>query len=510
MNFIEQCVDELEQINLQLNIFMKSKVYRLTRVFKIIWLEIRSHNVKRGGKLMKNIFLRFMGKRDALSLYRDADVLHDISNKTLALQNKLQEKNVFLKHNLEQPEMCSYDDRNDMSVYNDRNILAFSGENKGDVIQPKGKRVAYFTNLLLDWNDQRPRFGGGERYCLTLSCLLKRLGFEVQIYQTAPTEFSGEYFGFPVQTIVAKEYFSEFNIDAANEFYEISKSYDYVIYNLPELSAMKMRSDALVLCHGIWFDHNNYGDFIKFRSNKWFHFLYNAFNNPRHIVSVDTNSVNVIRSLWPELVDKMTFIPNFVDKSMFFPPKERSNGKIKILFPRRSQINRGSRLLAGILERVPYDVDFYWVGEGDDYDTKLILQLASQDKRLHYEKAGFDEMPEWYRKVDITVIPTIACEGTSLSCIEALASGCATIATNVGGLTDIIYDEVNGLSVNPTAKDIADAINRLIEDDALLKHLQQRALEYSDYFSIENWEAKWIRVLRELGWIEGKKKDCVL
>lgn len=508
MNIFEQCVYELGQVNVQLLSFMKSKSYRVARGLRIISVEIRSHDMKRICRLVKNIFSRCAGNYAALSTYHDIDELNNISIKISALQNRLNEKNIFYKSNFDQENAGGCDAR-DMSGDDTYNILKFAGENKGEAIQPQGKTVAYFTNLLLDWNDQRPRFGGGERYCLTLSRLLKRLGFDVQIYQTAPTEFSGEYFGFPVQTIVAKEYFSEFNIDAANRFYEISKNYDYVIYNLPELSAMKMRSDAVVLCHGIWFDHNNYGDFIKFRTNKWFKFLYNAFNSPQQVVSVDTNSVNVIRSLWPELVDKMTFIPNFVDKSMFFPPQERNNGKITILFPRRSQINRGSRLLADILKQVPYDVEFYWVGEGDDYDTKLILQLASEDKRLHYEKAAFDEMPAWYRKADITVIPTIACEGTSLSCIEALASGCATVATNVGGLTDIIYDEVNGLSVNPTAKDIAGAINRLVEDPELMKYLQKSGLEYSDHFSIDKWEKRWMEVLRELEWIEGKKKDCV-
>lgn len=508
MNIFEHYENELREVECQIENLKVSKSYRVARGLHIIFVEFRSHDVKRICKFLEKFFRRCLGNKSVMSVYAQQDVLNTLTDRIRRLECNLSEKSSLYKNSKEI--MDINEDELD-KVYDDKKILNFTGENKGVAILPKGKRVAYFTNLLLDWNDKRPRFGGGERYCLTLSRLLKKMGFEIQIYQTAPTEFSGEYFGFPVQTIVAKEYFSEFNIDAANKFYEISKKFDYVIYNLPELSAMKMRSDAIVLCHGVWFDHNNYGDFIKFRTDKWFRFLYNAFNSPRRVVSVDTNSVNVIRSLWPELANKMTFIPNFVDRSLFYPPEDRCNNKLTILFPRRSQINRGSRLLGDILKMIPHDVDFYWVGEGDDYDTKLILQLASHDRRLHYEKAAFDEMPEWYRKADITVIPTIACEGTSLSCIESLASGCATISTNVGGLTDVIYDEVNGLSVNPTAKDLANAINRLIENPELMKRLQTSGVEYSSHFSIEKWEEKWVEVFEELGWVESdKKKSGVL
>lgn len=370
------------------------------------------------------------------------------------------------------------------------------------------KTVAYFTNQLLDWNDQRPRFGGGERYCITLVNLLTELGFTVDIFQLGPKIFTGEYYGYKVRSIISGEFFSEFNIEGANFFYEISRKYDHVVYNMPELCAAKMRVDAISICHGIWFDHNNYSSIYRIRSDKWFQHLYRAFNNPQKIVSVDTNSINVIRSLFPELATKMTFIPNFVDKSLFFPPKEdRDNSKLMILFPRRSQINRGSRILADIIKNVNHDVDFYWIGEGDDGDTKLIRDLCVKDSRLHYGTASFDEMPDWYRRADIAVIPTIASEGTSLACIEALASGCAVVATNVGGLIDLVKDGVNGRSVNPSGVEIAKAINELIENPDKLKYYQQKGYESSSAYSLEKWKEKWIKVLSDEHWIDPAVKE---
>lgn len=362
------------------------------------------------------------------------------------------------------------------------------------------KTVAYFTNMLLDWHTKEPRFGGGERYALNLATLLKKLGFIVHFYQVAPEPFEGEYYGFPVRALRAGKGFSEFQIGAAEEFYQISLDYDCVIYNLPEYSSARMRTDAIMITHGIWFDHNNYPH-LKIRQNEWFSRLYRAFSNPKRIVSVDTNSISVIRSIWPHIADKMVFIPNFVDHSTFHPPAERKTGKLTVVFPRRSQINRGSRILPEILSRVPHDVDIYWIGRGDKYDTELIEKLTETDGRLKFLEASFEEMADWYRKADIVVIPTIACEGTSLSCIEAMASGCATIATTIGGLPNFIIDGYNGRLVNPTAKDIADAINELISNEGLRISLAKNGYESSFAFSLPSWQNKWIGVLEGLGWI---------
>ena len=58
-------------------------------------------------------------------------------------------------------------------------------------------------------------------------------------------------------------------------------------------------------------------------------------------------------------------------------------------------------------------------------------------------------MPQVYRYADIVLIPTKAAEGTSLSCLEAMASGRAVIAGCVGGLSDLIVDGYNGLLLRP-------------------------------------------------------------
>ena len=375
------------------------------------------------------------------------------------------------------------------------------------VRRQEGRRcVAILTNQLLDWNDGRPRFGGGERYALELARLLKELLFDVTFYQPsfqAPGE--GEYYGFKVVLLRTADSIGEFHHGLCTEFTELTKDFDHVYYHLPEYASGKVREDGLMACHGIWFDHNNYPGSI-FRTPEWFQQLYSAFSSPRCVVSVDTNSIGVIRSLWPELTSKMRFIPNFYDATAYYPrPELRNKERLTILFPRRSQINRGSRIFGEIVSLIPHDVEIIWLGEGDPVDTQIVKDVCEADPRATFAVADFDQMPQWYQKADIAVIPTIACEGTSLSCLEALAAGCAVVSTNVGGLPDLVYDGMNGLLVDPDARSIATAINHLIIDLPLRERLQRSASETAHHFELKSWRERWVGVLDEYGWVSDRE-----
>jgi len=367
------------------------------------------------------------------------------------------------------------------------------------------RRVAILTNQLVDWNDGRPRFGGGERYALELARLFQELSFNVTFYQPsfqAPGE--GEYYGFKVILLRTADSIGEFHHGLCSEFTELTKDFDHVYYHLPEYASGKVREDGLMTCHGIWFDHNNYPSSI-FRTPEWFQELYSAFSSPRCVVSVDTNSIGVIRSLWPELAPNMRFIPNFYDATAYFPrPELRNEERLTILFPRRSQINRGSRIFGKIVSLIPHNVEIIWLGEGDPVDTQIVKDVCKKDQRATFAVADFDQMPQWYQKADIAVIPTIACEGTSLSCLEALAAGCAVVSTNVGGLPDLVYDDMNGLLVDSDARSIAAAINRLIVDRQLRERLQRSASETAHHFELKNWRKRWVGVLHEYGWVSEK------
>ena len=86
-----------------------------------------------------------------------------------------------------------------------------------------------------------------------------------------------------------------------------------------------------------------------------------------------------------------------------------------------------------------------------------------------------DDMPALLRSVDIVALPSYR-EGLPKGLIEAGASGCALIATDVPGCREVVEHEVDGLRV-PVRDGIAlaDAIERLVRDAPLRTRLAAAA-----------------------------------
>jgi glycosyltransferase involved in cell wall biosynthesis len=88
---------------------------------------------------------------------------------------------------------------------------------------------------------------------------------------------------------------------------------------------------------------------------------------------------------------------------------------------------------------------------------------------------GSEELHELYRTADAFVLPT-RLDLSSLASIEAMATGVPVVASDVGGLPDIVIGEVTGLVVSPgDVAGLAEAIERLRTDAALRARLVESA-----------------------------------
>jgi glycosyltransferase involved in cell wall biosynthesis len=84
------------------------------------------------------------------------------------------------------------------------------------------------------------------------------------------------------------------------------------------------------------------------------------------------------------------------------------------------------------------------------------------------------------------VLPSVK-EGWGMVVTEAAACGTPSIVTNVTGLRESVQPGVTGLvvSANPTASELAEAMIRLIEDDATRRALSSAAIDWAARF---NWD----------------------
>jgi len=119
-----------------------------------------------------------------------------------------------------------------------------------------------------------------------------------------------------------------------------------------------------------------------------------------------------------------------------------------------------------IIQQFP-KVKFLFVGEG--YLRQNLEKLATaRGLRDYIIFTGFrKDIPEITATFDIAVLPSFF-EGLGRSLLEAMALGKPVVATNVGGIPEVVEDSLNGSLVSPgDSVALAEAIIRLLKDKEL-------------------------------------------
>ena len=117
-----------------------------------------------------------------------------------------------------------------------------------------------------------------------------------------------------------------------------------------------------------------------------------------------------------------------------------------------------------ILKKRGVKFHYDMIGEGP-----LLGSLQIEAESLGLDEAdvifqGFkDNIPEWLRECDIFVLPSLF-EYHSIAILEAMRSGCAIVATDVGGNCESLTDMKEGVIIPPKDPEaIANAIQSLAE-----------------------------------------------
>ncbi len=132
---------------------------------------------------------------------------------------------------------------------------------------------------------------------------------------------------------------------------------------------------------------------------------------------------------------------------------------------------------------------------GDGYDRLAMVQYAdalgiggSVDFTGH---VAHSDMPDLMMAADVAVAPVPVMDRdlwlSPMKLFEYMASGLATVASDVGQLADVVQDGYNGLLVPPGDADtMANALQRLVDDPALRTRIGQQAR--NDAVRKHSWE----------------------
>lgn len=96
----------------------------------------------------------------------------------------------------------------------------------------------------------------------------------------------------------------------------------------------------------------------------------------------------------------------------------------------------------------------------------------------------------YLNEADIFVLPSLW-EGMPITLIEAMITGLPIVATNVGGIPDMIEDKTTGFIVNGENEQIADVLLKLIRDKNLREIVGTAAKESSEQFSAQKMAEKY-------------------
>jgi len=194
-----------------------------------------------------------------------------------------------------------------------------------------------------------------------------------------------------------------------------------------------------------------------------------------------------------------------VKESEFYlrPVLNKPLNKIKILFVGRLEEVKGIEVLVeavNILQnQYNKEVELTIIGGGS-----LEQKLKEQSKLygLNVQFLGIipygPDLFKYYRDSDIFVLPSYS-EGTPLVIIESMANSLPVIASNVGGIPNLLSNNENGFLFDPgNAVELVDAIIKLSSDVNVYNKVFKNAYNFALENSAENQRRKVVNAILEV------------
>ena len=364
---------------------------------------------------------------------------------------------------------------------------------------PKSVKTVDIVNLnFFDWDGATLFKGGAERYVYDLASILKEDGWSPRILQVANRSFETQFRGIPV---IGVETGNGHNLRRVSKAYrEICRDSDLVIASPGDLACELSGLKVIAINHGIYWDHKYKN--LESAALSEYRNIFDALKSASAFVAVDTNFINWVRTYDYNLAQKLTYIPNYFDGKVFSPIPKNFEAKIRILYPRRLYEARGIFITLkafNYLFQKYGEIELHLVGQASAEDAKIVSEFcAKYEGRVIWEELNMEDMCKAYRASHIVLIPTMFAEGTSLSCLEAMATNNAIIATNIGGLPNLVVDGFNGFLISPSAEALIQSIESLLADRGLMQSMASNGIELVAAFEKNRWSCRWRSIITEM------------
>jgi len=156
-----------------------------------------------------------------------------------------------------------------------------------------------------------------------------------------------------------------------------------------------------------------------------------------------------------------------------------NNDRLQCAFIGRvTQIKRPDRFLDVVTEikKRKINLDFFIAGDGELLE-KCRERIITEE--LPVKVLGWQSNIERVLSAADIVILTSDNEGTPLSLIQAGMAGLPVVTTNVGSVPEVVLDGVTGVIAELNVQEIANALEKLVNNEALRSQLGSAAREFT-------------------------------
>ena len=169
-----------------------------------------------------------------------------------------------------------------------------------------------------------------------------------------------------------------------------------------------------------------------------------------------------------------------------------------IFFLGRHEPRKGLDVLLAALADLPDDVHL-WVG-GDGPQTAELRERHADDPRIEWlGRISDEERAARMRGCTVYCSPSVRGESFGMVLLEAMASGCALVASDLDGHRNVATDGVDAL-LAPVgdAAALAKALRRVLDDDALRAELVAGGRRRAEELSMDHLAERYVEIYQSV------------
>jgi glycosyltransferase involved in cell wall biosynthesis len=212
-----------------------------------------------------------------------------------------------------------------------------------------------------------------------------------------------------------------------------------------------------------------------------------AMRSADQIITNSCKISNFIREYFKQDMDKIIVIPNGTENKHH---EEKQNSKrFRFGIVGKDTVEKNIEMFIGTAKKLlneDLNSEFHLCGKNLGDDSRFLKNIAKGQQASFYFHGEIDDIDEFYRSIDVYLSCSNS-EGLPNAVMEAMANGIPVIATDVGGVSEIVRHGETGFIVRPGDADMMLHYCRmLMADPELRTRIGRNGKDYiRDKYSLE-------------------------